>query len=127
MVRPVIDRRRDQSRPGGQLGDGGLQVERTELAWARTESAIAVCAVIGIRLSAHTRAPVLVALAVLVSFGAAALLVSGWVARIGSERTAGGRGTVPLTFPMRAHAIAILIPTLGVVALTFVIWSATSP
>ncbi|WP_162248374.1 DUF202 domain-containing protein [Rhodococcus sp. Leaf278] len=126
MVRPVIDRRRVQSRPGGRLGDGGLQVERTELAWARTESAIAVCAVIGIRLGAHTRAPALIAAAVLVSFAAAALLVSGWIARIRAERTAGGRGAVPLTFPLRAHAIAVLIPTLGVIAMIFVIWSAAS-
>ncbi|MDV6230056.1 DUF202 domain-containing protein [Rhodococcus cercidiphylli] len=117
---------RPSGRPGGALGDGGLQVERTELAWARTESAVAVCAVIGFRLSAHTRQPALVALAVLVSFGAAALLVSGWIARMRSARTAGGKISAPPTFPLRAHAIAVLIPALGLMSLTFVIWSVTS-
>lgn len=117
---------RPSGRPGGTLGDGGLQVERTELAWARTESAVAVCALIGIRLSAHTRQPVLVALTVLVSFCAAALLVSGWIARMRAARTAGGKSIVSLTFPLRAHAIAVLIPALGLVALAFVIWSVTS-
>nr|WP_141214756.1 MULTISPECIES: DUF202 domain-containing protein [unclassified Rhodococcus (in: high G+C Gram-positive bacteria)] len=121
-------RRREQpaGRPGGQLGDGGLQVERTELAWARTESAVAVCAVIGIRLSAHTRQPALVALAVLVSFCAAGLLVSGWISRTRCGRTDGTESTVPLAFPLRAHVIAALIPTLGLIALTFVIWTAVS-
>ncbi|WP_141215370.1 MULTISPECIES: DUF202 domain-containing protein [unclassified Rhodococcus (in: high G+C Gram-positive bacteria)] len=103
-----------------------MQVERTELAWARTESAVAVCAVIGIRLSAHTRQPALVALAVLVSFCAAGLLVSGWISRTRSARTAGSESAVPLAFPLRAHAIAALIPTLGLIALTFVVWSALS-
>jgi hypothetical protein len=114
------------SRPGGQLGDGGLQVERTQLAWVRTESAVAVCAVIGIRLSSHTREPALIALAVLVGFGAAALLASGWIARMRASRTAGVNRVVPLAFPARAHVIAVLIPTLGLLALSFVVWSASS-
>ncbi|OZE43325.1 hypothetical protein CH256_03120 [Rhodococcus sp. 05-2254-6] len=118
-------RERPSGRPGGTLGDGGLQVERTELAWARTESAVAVCAVIGIRLSAHTRQPVLVALAVLVSFGAAVLLISGWVARTRAARNAGAERLRPPAFPLRAHAIALLIPTLGLIALSFVIWTAS--
>lgn len=111
-------------RPGGELGDGGLQVERTELAWARTESAVAVCAVISIRLSAHTRQPSLVALAVLVSFGAAALLLSGWITRVNASRLRTGRA-VPPGIPLRAHLIAVLIPALGLVALAFTIWSAS--
>ncbi|OZC63800.1 hypothetical protein CH251_26810 [Rhodococcus sp. 06-462-5] len=117
-------RERPDRRPGGELGDGGLQVERTELAWARTESAVAVCAVIGIRLSAHTRQPALVMLAVLVSFGAAALLLSGWIERMRAARASGSKSTVPLSFPFRAHVFAVMIPALGVIALTFVLWSA---
>ncbi|OZE21838.1 DUF202 domain-containing protein [Rhodococcus sp. 05-2255-1e] len=112
------------SRPGGELGDGGLQVERTQLAWVRTESAVAVCAVIGIRLSSHTRQPALIALAVLVGFGAAALLASGWIARVRAGRTAEDSRVV---FPLRAHVIAVLIPSLGLIALSFVVWSASSP
>nr|WP_158462524.1 hypothetical protein [Rhodococcus sp. B7740] len=93
------------------------------MAWVRTESAVAVCAVIGIRLSAHTRQPALIALAVLVGFGSAALLASGWIARVRAGRTAEDTRVV---FPWRAHAIAVLIPTLGMFALSFVIWSASS-
>ena len=118
--------KRPAGRPGGELGDGGLQVERTQLAWVRTESAVAVCAVFGIRLSSHTRQPVLIALAVLVSSGAAALLASGWIARVRAARTEGVRRVVPLAFPLRAHVIAVLIPALGLLALSFVVWSASS-
>jgi len=94
------------------------------LAWVRTESAVAVCAVIGIRLSSHTRQPELIVLAVLVCFGAAALLASGWIARVRAGRTAEDNRVV---FPLRAHVIAVLIPSLGLLALSFVVWSASSP
>jgi hypothetical protein len=84
---------------------------------------VAVCAVIGIRLSSHTRRPELIVLAVLVGFGAAALLASGWIARLRAGRTAEDNRVV---FPLRAHVIAVLIPTLGLLALSFVVWSASS-
>jgi hypothetical protein len=79
--------------------------------------------VIGIRLSSHTRRPELIVLAVLVGFGAAALLASGWIARLRAGRTAEDNRVV---FPLRAHVIAVLIPTLGLLALSFVVWSASS-
>jgi hypothetical protein len=85
---------------------------------------VAVCAVIGIRLSSHTRQPELIVLAVLVCFGAAALLASGWIARVRAGRTAEDNRVV---FPLRAHVIAVLIPSLGLLALSFVVWSASSP
>ncbi|MEV2226767.1 DUF202 domain-containing protein [Nocardia vinacea] len=34
------------------LSDGGLQVERTSLAWQRTECALVVCALAGVRVTA---------------------------------------------------------------------------
>jgi hypothetical protein len=30
-------------------------------------------------------------------------------------------------FPLRAHVIAVLIPSLGLIALSFVVWSASAP
>ena len=41
------------SSPEPRLADGGLQVERTSLAWQRTGCSIVVLAAVGIRLGAH--------------------------------------------------------------------------
>ncbi|WP_204865976.1 MULTISPECIES: DUF202 domain-containing protein [Nocardiaceae] len=105
-----------ESRPAGVLGDGGLQVERTALAWRRTECSVAVCALVGLRLAAHQgNVPTAVAAGVVLT-GAVAVVVVDTV-RLRKRSRADAGPDAPRAIPARAPALAVLTASLGILAL----------
>ncbi|UUE28374.1 DUF202 domain-containing protein (plasmid) [Rhodococcus qingshengii] len=108
--------------PGCALGDGGFQVERTNLAWERTVGAIVVCAGAGIRMAAHAGQPLVAGVAALVAFGAVAMLVSGWFTRKRMARRDFKHPAVH-NVALRFHVVAVVTSALGMVALSHVVRS----
>lgn len=105
-----------EDRPAGALGDGGLQVERTALAWRRTECSVAVCALVGLRLATHQGdVPTAVAAGVVPTGAVAALVVD--IVRRRKRRRADAGPDAPRGIPARAHVLAVLTASLGVLAL----------
>lgn len=63
--------------PPNRIADGGLQLERTSLAWQRTACSIVILAAVGIRLAAHLDSVWITVAASVVGVGAAlAVLVA---------------------------------------------------
>lgn len=103
------------------VGDGGLQVERTELSWQRTSCALVVVALVGIRCSAMVNQWLLV-----VVTGLGALCAAGFVVQCGRVRasthrdrgvTAGGRVHVARSGAGRMVVLTALVSAMGVAAL----------
>lgn len=106
--------------PGGELGDGGLQVERTALAWERTECAVAISAVIELRIAVHNGHPLLMGFTVFAVFAAAVLVVGRWSSRLCAARSGCGDRSISKA-RLEIHVIAAVVPALGLVALCWVL------
>lgn len=111
-------------RPKGVLGDGGLQVERTALAWRRTECSLVVGFLVALRLAVHVDETATAATAAVVLTGAVAVIVAD-IRRFRGRRRGDSAYSSPRNTGLRTAASAVITAALGVLALFITVGAST--
>lgn len=104
--------------PSMPLSDGGLQVERTALAWYRTACSLLIFELVGVRITAESRETALTVLLMALTVPTLLLIVSG-VPRSpspGHRLAVGENGVTHVRSPdgKRPLLLSVLVAALGV-------------
>ncbi|MFT4395363.1 DUF202 domain-containing protein [Gordonia lacunae] len=117
--------------PPNRLADGGLQLERTSLAWQRTACSIVILAAVGIRLAAHLDSVWITVAASVVGVGTAlAVLVVIRQTMPGRRALAlggdSGLGYLPASATSRGLLMSVAVSAMGATALLGVLAMAST-
>ncbi|WP_157172081.1 DUF202 domain-containing protein [Nocardia higoensis] len=108
----------DDAPPSARLADGGLQVERTALAWHRTACSLMIFELVGVRITAELGETALAVLLMALTVPTLVLIVTGVPrsATPGHRLVVGEDGVVHVQTPdgRRPLLLALLVAALGV-------------
>jgi len=121
----MTPREGDATAPSVPLPDGGLQVERTALAWHRTACSLMIFELVGVRITAELRETALTGLLMTLTVPTLVLIVTG----VPRSATPGHRlvvsedGVIHVQSPdgRRPMLLSLLVAALGVTCLLAVL------
>lgn len=115
----------DAARPSAPLPDGGLQVERTALAWHRTACSLMIFELVGVRITAELREGALTGLLIALTVPTLILIVTGVPrsASTGHRLATSENGVIHVRSPdgRRPLLLSLLVAALGVTCLLAVL------